>query len=68
MNANARSRESYKGTCQQKVINSVLFLARHGEGFHNIAESFYGTPAWNCYWAQRYGNGTITWVTPCSRI
>ncbi|KAJ2988849.1 hypothetical protein NUW58_g3766 [Xylaria curta] len=25
----------------------VLFLARHGEGYHNAAESYYGTPAWN---------------------
>jgi len=25
----------------------VLFLARHGEGYHNVAESYYGTPAWN---------------------
>jgi hypothetical protein len=25
----------------------VLFMGRHGEGWHNAAESFYGTPAWN---------------------
>jgi hypothetical protein len=25
----------------------VLFLGRHGEGWHNVAESYYGTPAWN---------------------
>jgi hypothetical protein len=25
----------------------VLFMGRHGEGYHNVAESFYGTPAWN---------------------
>ncbi|KAJ8130526.1 hypothetical protein O1611_g3102 [Lasiodiplodia mahajangana] len=25
----------------------VLFMARHGEGYHNAAESYYGTPAWN---------------------
>lgn len=25
----------------------VLFLGRHGEGWHNAAESYYGTPAWN---------------------
>ena len=22
-------------------------MQRHGEGWHNAAESFYGTPAWN---------------------
>ncbi|KAJ5561959.1 hypothetical protein N7535_003578 [Penicillium sp. DV-2018c] len=40
----------------------VLFLGRHGEGWHNTAESYYGTPAWNCYWAELDGNGTSTWV------
>jgi hypothetical protein len=25
----------------------VLYLGRHGEGYHNVAETFYGTPAWN---------------------
>ncbi|KAI1815948.1 phosphoglycerate mutase-like protein [Poronia punctata] len=39
----------------------VLFLARHGEGYHNIAESYYGTPAWNCYWGPLEGNGTYVW-------
>ncbi|KAI1633706.1 histidine phosphatase superfamily [Biscogniauxia mediterranea] len=39
----------------------VLFMGRHGEGYHNAAESFYGTPAWNCYWGPLDGNGTVTW-------
>ncbi|KAK8136546.1 phosphoglycerate mutase-like protein [Apiospora sp. TS-2023a] len=26
-------------------------------GFHNAAESYYGTPYWNCYWSQLGGNG-----------
>lgn len=25
----------------------VLVMGRHGQGWHNAAESFYGTPAWN---------------------
>lgn len=25
----------------------VLFLGRHGQGWHNVAESLYGTPAWD---------------------
>lgn len=29
------------------TVYKVLFLGRHGEGFHNTAESYYGTPAWN---------------------
>ncbi|KAJ4309700.1 putative phosphoglycerate mutase pmu1, partial [Neodidymelliopsis sp. IMI 364377] len=34
---NAREEESYK----------VLFLGRHGQGWHNVAESKYGTKAWD---------------------
>ncbi|KAK4980857.1 putative phosphoglycerate mutase pmu1 [Elasticomyces elasticus] len=29
------------------VEYKVLFMARHGEGYHNVAESFYGTAAWD---------------------
>ncbi|KAI1186619.1 phosphoglycerate mutase-like protein [Nemania serpens] len=39
----------------------VLFMARHGEGYHNAAETYYGTPAWNCYWGPLDGNGTVVW-------
>lgn len=39
----------------------LLFLGRHGEGFHNAAEAFYGTPAWNCYYSILDGNATVTW-------
>ncbi|KAL0639306.1 putative phosphoglycerate mutase pmu1 [Maublancomyces gigas] len=39
----------------------VLYLARHGEGYHNVAESFYGTPLWDCYWSLLDGNGTSRW-------
>lgn len=37
-------------------------MGRHGEGYHNAAETFYGTPAWNCYWSLLNGNGTVTWA------
>ncbi|KAJ6036326.1 phosphoglycerate mutase-like protein [Penicillium herquei] len=43
------------------VEYKVLFLGRHGEGWHNAAQTYYGTPAWNCYWAELTGNGTATW-------
>ncbi|KAH8681962.1 histidine phosphatase superfamily [Xylariales sp. PMI_506] len=39
----------------------VLYIARHAEGAHNAAQTYYGTPAWNCYWAEQDGNGTATW-------
>ena len=40
----------------------VIFLGRHGEGYHNIAEAYYGTPAWNCYYSILNGNATVTWA------
>ncbi|KAI5791074.1 phosphoglycerate mutase [Geopyxis carbonaria] len=40
----------------------VLFLARHGEGWHNVAESYYGKHLWDCYWSMRDGNGTSVWA------
>ncbi|EPS38024.1 hypothetical protein H072_8261 [Dactylellina haptotyla CBS 200.50] len=42
----------------------LLFIGRHSEGYHNAEESFVGTPAWNCYWAEIYGNGTAVWEDP----
>ncbi|KAF2027018.1 phosphoglycerate mutase-like protein [Setomelanomma holmii] len=41
---------------------TLFFMGRHGEGYHNAAETFFGTPAWNCYWSELDGNGTVTWA------
>ncbi|MCJ1362885.1 hypothetical protein MMC16_001991 [Acarospora aff. strigata] len=45
----------------RNVQYKLLYMGRHGEGFHNVAESFYGTPAWDCYWSKLDGNATVTW-------
>jgi broad specificity phosphatase PhoE len=37
-------------------------MGRHGNGWHNAAQDYYGTPAWNCYWSELDGNGTVTWM------
>ncbi|KAI1410468.1 phosphoglycerate mutase-like protein [Hypoxylon sp. FL1857] len=47
--------------CDRNTQYKVLFMGRHGEGYHNAAESYYGTPAWNCYWGLLEGNGTSVW-------
>ncbi|KAJ6782125.1 hypothetical protein PWT90_06666 [Aphanocladium album] len=62
----ARWVEYLNGNCQKdsNVRYKVLVMGRHGQGYHNAAESFYGTPAWNCYWAELDGNGTSTWADP----
>ena len=36
-------------------------MGRHGNGYHNAAETYYGTPAWNCYYSIRDGNSTTKW-------
>ncbi|CAL5873024.1 uncharacterized protein PFLUO_LOCUS7293 [Penicillium psychrofluorescens] len=43
------------------VEYKVFFFGRHGDGYHNDAQAYYGTPAWNCYWAEIDGNDTTTW-------
>ncbi|KAF9894529.1 hypothetical protein FE257_006414 [Aspergillus nanangensis] len=40
----------------------VLFMGRHGEGYHNVAEQYYGTKAWDCHWSLLDGDGNTTWV------
>ncbi|CAN9177573.1 hypothetical protein CUC08_Gglean005384 [Alternaria sp. MG1] len=40
----------------------VLFLGRHGQGWHNVAEAKYGTKAWDCYYAALDGYDGITWA------
>ncbi|KAI4712415.1 hypothetical protein J4E89_002682 [Alternaria sp. Ai002NY15] len=40
----------------------VLFLGRHGQGWHNVAETKYGTKAWDCYYAALDGYDGITWA------
>lgn len=45
-----------------KTQYKVLYMGRHGEGYHNVAESFYGTKAWDCYWSLQNGNETMNWL------
>lgn len=52
LNANAPEETSYR----------LLFIGRHGQGYHNIAETYYSTIAWDCYWSALEGNGTVTWL------
>lgn len=39
----------------------LFFVARHGEGVHNLAEAKYGTPAWNAHWSLLNGDGNLVW-------
>ncbi|RPB27838.1 phosphoglycerate mutase family protein [Terfezia boudieri ATCC MYA-4762] len=42
------------------VKYKVVFLARHGQGYH-VQESSYGTSLWNCYWSLLDGDGKSRW-------
>lgn len=53
--------EAMNTAAPPNTVYKVLFMGRHGEGYHNVAESAFGTPAWNCYYAQLPGNGTLFW-------
>ncbi|CZT06491.1 related to GPI anchored protein [Rhynchosporium graminicola] len=63
------SRLNHDGS--EKVTYKLLYLGRHGEGYHNLAETFYGTEAWDCYWSLQPGNSTSTWsdalLTPAGK-
>ncbi|KAL8286550.1 hypothetical protein RQP46_004567 [Phenoliferia psychrophenolica] len=39
----------------------VIYIARHGQGFHNVAETQYGTPLWNCKYSLLTTDGNLTW-------
>ncbi|EED15328.1 conserved hypothetical protein [Talaromyces stipitatus ATCC 10500] len=49
------------GEAGPNVQYKVLYLGRHGEGFHNVAQNWYGDEAWDCYWSMQDGNETSTW-------
>ncbi|SCV68390.1 BQ2448_511 [Microbotryum intermedium] len=56
----------------EQTTYKVVYLARHGQGFHNVAESKYGTAAWDAYWSRLETDGDITWgpdprLTPLGR-
>ena len=50
------NREAPRGTEYK-----LLYMGRHGDGYHNDAQAYYGTPAWNCYYSELDGNSTVTW-------
>ncbi|THU84942.1 phosphoglycerate mutase-like protein [Dendrothele bispora CBS 962.96] len=43
------------------VSYKVIIFGRHGQGWHNVGESKYGTEAWDEYWSKLDGDGEITW-------
>ncbi|KAL1683075.1 histidine phosphatase superfamily, partial [Schizophyllum commune] len=48
-------------TAEDGALYKLFILGRHGQGYHNLAESKYGTKAWDDYWAKLNGDDAITW-------
>ncbi|KIV83681.1 hypothetical protein PV11_05683 [Exophiala sideris] len=46
------------------VQYKLLFLGRHGNGYHNIAERYYGSEAWDCHFSALEGDrdGVMVWA------
>lgn len=43
------------------VRYKLVYAARHGEGYHNVAEAKYSTAECDAKWALLTGDGEITW-------
>lgn len=41
--------------------HKVLLVARHGQGFHNIAYAHYGEEDWDNHWSKLDGDSTSSW-------
>ncbi|CCE83008.1 Piso0_002781 [Millerozyma farinosa CBS 7064] len=52
LNDEADDNQSYK----------VLFLARHGQGYHNLCVSKYGLEQWDTHWNVLSTDGEIVWA------
>lgn len=44
------------------VVYKVLLLARHGQGYHNLANLKYGEEEWNRKWLHMFGDDEMTWA------
>ncbi|KAK0547182.1 putative phosphoglycerate mutase pmu1 [Tilletia horrida] len=43
------------------AVYKLIFLGRHGQGNHNVAESKYGTEAWDAKWSFLNGDNELVW-------
>lgn len=43
------------------VRYKIVFLTRHGIGYHNLMEAKVGTEAWDNHWSRLPGDGVLMW-------
>ena len=58
----ARDLHTFNTSSPPGTSHKLLYLARHGQGVHNVAESLYGTASWDAHWSKLSGNDTLNWV------
>ncbi|GME79191.1 unnamed protein product [Ambrosiozyma monospora] len=53
--------KEYNDNAPLNTTYKLVYFARHAEGYHNAAETYFGEDLWNCYLTTLYGNGTTEW-------
>ncbi|EXJ94834.1 hypothetical protein A1O1_03232 [Capronia coronata CBS 617.96] len=61
---NAATRKRHETGEDVVTQYKLLFLGRHGNGYHNIAERYYGSEAWDCHYSMLDGDpeGVMIWA------
>lgn len=54
-------RKFFNSNGKVQTFYKLLFVARHGQGYHNLAIEIYGEKAWDDYWSLLNGDGNIVW-------
>lgn len=54
--------EKLNKSSADNVQYKVFFLARHGQGYHNLANAIYGQEAWDRKWSKLNGDGKLVWA------
>ncbi|KZV77613.1 phosphoglycerate mutase [Peniophora sp. CONT] len=53
--------KALQDACTDGSQVKVLYMGRHGQGWHNVAEAKYRTMAWEDHWALLDGDGEMVW-------
>ena len=56
-----KSNLTYLEVDEHDTLYRLLFLQRHGEGTHNVAEAQYGSKAWDQQWSKVNCNAKFCW-------
>ncbi|KAL8652738.1 MAG: hypothetical protein Q9210_002514 [Variospora velana] len=49
-------------TASEGVVYKVLYMGRHGQGVHNVAEARYGREEWDRHYASLPGDALVHWT------